>query len=207
MAKTRKLSTQKTRKPKLKRSRGALTALAMLMGLSAFVRLGEQAGQAWARESAALLQPDAVTDMPLPEPMAPPPDIQMVLDALKVREDRVSEAERQMRLRMVALQEADLEIERRLQDLIQAENALRETLALADAAADKDIDRLVAVYENMKPKEAADLFETMQPSFAAGFLGRMNPQAAAGIMAGLAPDTAHAISVELAGRNADVPTQ
>lgn len=190
-------------RPKLKRSRGALTALILLLVLSAFVRMGDHAGQAFARGADA----DALSDTPLGQPTTPAPDIQAVLDALAERESRVAELERQVRLRMAALEEADHALEKRLMDLRQAESALRETLAMADAAADKDITRLVTVYENMKPKDAAALFETMQPSFAAGFLGRMNPQAAAGVMAGLNPDTAHAISVELAGRNANVPTE
>lgn len=191
--------------PKLRRNRGALTALTALLLLSVFARLGDHAGQAFARDAAA--QP-ADAGAGFAEVAAPPPpDIQQVLDALQTRETRLAEAERQVRLRMAALKEAERAIEARLLDLRAAEGALRETLALADEAADKDIERLVAVYENMKPKEAAALFETMQPSFAAGFLGRMHPQAAAGVMAGLPPDVAHAISVEIAGRNAQVPTE
>jgi flagellar motility protein MotE (MotC chaperone) len=191
--------------PKLRRNRGALSALAARLLLSVFARFGEHAGQAFARDAAA--QPvDAVDG--LAEVAPPPPrDIQKVLDALQTRETRVAEAERQVRLRMAALEEAERAIEACLMDLREAEGALCETLALADKAADKDIERLVAVYENMKPKEAAALFETIQPSFAAGFLGRMHPLAAAGVMAGLTPDVAHAISVELAGRNAQVPTE
>ena len=47
----------------------------------------------------------------------------------------------------------------------------------------------------------------MEPSFAAGFLGRMRADVAAAILAGLEPDLAYSISVELAGRNADVPRE
>lgn len=196
---------RRTKPPKLRRNRGALTALAVLLVVSATIRIGDHAGQAFARGA---LEAGAGTAAASTQPTGPSDaDIQLVLDALQARETRVAEAERQMRLRLAALEEADAMIERRLVELRAAEGALRETLALADDAAEKDIDRLVAVYENMKPKEAAALFETMQPGFAAGFLGRMSAQAAAGVMAGLTPDAAHAISVELAGRNARVPTE
>jgi len=202
LAPTKKKPKSKGRK--LRRNRGALATLACILAFSAIVRIGGYAGQAVARETdGADTRPIASTEAVAPAA----PDIQIVLDALAEREERVENAEKQIRKRMAALAQADRKIEERLIALRQAEEALQSTLALADEAAEKDIARLVAVYENMKPKEAAALFETMEPSFAAGFLGRMNPQAAAGIMAGLTPDIAHAVSVELAGRNAEVPTE
>ena len=98
-------------------------------------------------------------------------------------------------------------MDQKLIALTQAEAALRDTIALADTAAESDLDRLTKVYENMKPKQAAALFEEMHPNFAAGFLGRMRPEAAAEIMAGLSPEAAHTFSVVMAGRNANVPTE
>ena len=109
--------------------------------------------------------------------------------------------------RMQALKLADEEMERKLAALVAAEEDLRATIAMADTAAEGDISRLVKVYENMKPKQAAALFEQMNPEFAAGFLGRMRPESAAGIMAGLSPGAAHSFSVVLAGRNAEAPTE
>ncbi|KIN65935.1 hypothetical protein Z945_982 [Sulfitobacter noctilucae] len=89
--------------------------------------------------------------------------------------------------------------------LEEAEANLRRTLSLTDGAAEDDLARLTAVYENMKPKDAAALFATMEPDFAAGFLGRMRPDYAAAVMTGLPPDVAYSISVILAGRNANAP--
>ena len=110
-----------------------------------------------------------------------------------------------MDIRQKALAVADEEIQRRLVVLEEAEKSLRSLLAIANTAAEDDLARLTAVYESMKPKDAAALFEKMEPAFAAGFLGRMRSDAAAGVMAGLTPETAYSISVILAGRNADVP--
>lgn len=202
----KKKSAEQKAKPKIKRKGGnVLATIAGLLLLSAFVRLGDQAGQAIAREPDMPKEEMATSDKAESAPAAPAPDVQVVLQALKEREERVKESERQIRLRMAALEEADIEISKKLEELRQAEAALRETLSLADNAAESDITNLTAVYENMKPKEAAALFETMDSTFAAGFLGRMKPAAAAGIMAGLSPETAYSISVVLAGRNAQVP--
>ncbi|MGJ8543984.1 MAG: MotE family protein [Sulfitobacter sp.] len=132
-------------------------------------------------------------------------DMTSLLDALKARETRASERERQIEMRAKALAVADQEIAKRLTALEQAEAALRATLSLANSAAEDDLTKLTAVYENMKPKDASALFEEMDPHFAAGFLGRMRPDSAADIMAGLSPDKAYSVSVILAGRNAKVP--
>ncbi len=70
---------------------------------------------------------------------------------------------------------------------------------------EKDIQNLTAVYQAMKPKDAAALFETMSPDFAAGFLGRMPPDSAAAILSGMSAEAAYGVSVIVAGRNADVP--
>jgi len=87
------------------------------------------------------------------------------------------------------------------------EQELRATLALADGAAEQDLQRLTAVYQAMKPKDAAALFDAMSPEFAAGFLARMTPEAAAAILSGMSPETAYGVSVIVAGRNVGVPRQ
>ena len=94
-----------------------------------------------------------------------------------------------------------------MSEMQAVEAKLSATLSVADGAAEKDLARLTAVYEAMKPKDASALFETMAPEFAAGFLGRMRPEAAALVMTGLSPKAAYGISVLLAGRNALVPKE
>jgi flagellar motility protein MotE (MotC chaperone) len=95
---------------------------------------------------------------------------------------------------------------RRMTELEAMETELKATLALADGAAEADIERLTAVYQAMKPKDAAALFETMSPEFAAGFLGRMTPDSAAAILSGMSAEAAYGVSVIVAGRNAGAPT-
>ena len=89
--------------------------------------------------------------------------------------------------------------------MTEAEQKLAATVAIADQAADKDVTRLVSVYEAMKPKDAARLFAEMDPEFAAGFLAKMRPEAAGAVLAGLDPAKAYAITAHLAGRNALAP--
>ncbi|MEM6939013.1 MAG: hypothetical protein AAF943_01050 [Pseudomonadota bacterium] len=197
------------------KGRGVVLTIAALLVSSALLRLGGDTGQAIAQ---ALTQPMKPTAPAMSEDHldkavvenasktgADRTEMSNLLASLREREMRVKKLESQIEMRRKALEVADAEVRKRLAILEQTEANLRETLALADGAAEDDLARLTAVYEQMKPKEAADLFATMEPDFAAGFLGRMRPDAAASIMAGLPPEIAYSISVILAGRNANVP--
>lgn len=129
------------------------------------------------------------------------------LRALRERSAALDEREVLIERRLAALRQAEEKIATEMAALVAAEESLAATLSLADGAAEADIARLTAVYERMKPKEAAEVFDAMDPTFAAGFLARMRHDTAADILAGLPPAKAYTVSVILAGRNVGVPTQ
>ncbi len=201
-----KKKVEKPSRRKRAPARNALVTISVLLICSAIVRVGDDAGQAFARAPADFEENELVANSSQ-EICTNPEGFEPLLVAIRQREERLKFQELASRDRMQALKIADIEIERKLAALKQAEDDLRSTIALADTAAENDIDRLTRVYESMKPKQAAALFEEMNPNFAAGFLGRMRPEAAAGIMAGLSPEAAHTFSVVMAGRNANVPTE
>ncbi|OYX41660.1 MAG: hypothetical protein B7Z02_15100 [Rhodobacterales bacterium 32-67-9] len=182
-------------------NRGALFVIAVLLGSSGLIRIGTGAGHALANATVAETV-EAAPDGPVCEPDA---GALAMLEDLRAREARLAAREAQVEDRSQALTLAKTEIDEKLAALVAAEDKLAATLALADQAADQDVARLVAVYEKMKPKEAAPLFAEMDPDFAAGFLARMRPDTAAAVMAGLDPKAAYTISVLLAGRNANAP--
>lgn len=201
-------ATPRKRSPRKRRlgQRGGLVLIASLLLGSALLRVGNNAGQAFALANEKV----AMSELE-PAPTAlqcdTPDDLRPMLEAFQKREERLALREEALRDRMHALTLADEKVSEKLAALRTAETALRETIALAESAAEDDLDRLTKVYETMKPKQAAALFEEMAPEFAAGFLGRMRPDAAAAILAGLSPEAAHTFSVVLAGRNANVPAE
>ena len=186
--------------------RGALFLLAGLMFASALLRIADGQWDVVARRAFAA---EAASDESVDpgDGCTADADIAALLEDIRAREAALDERAAAIEDRLAALRLADDEVARKLAELEQAEAELEETLALADGAAESDIDTLTAVYEAMKPAEAAALFGQMDPTFAAGFLARMRPDAAGAIMAGLEPPTAYAISLVLAGRNAAVPRE
>ncbi len=183
-----------------RRRPGGLVLMAAFLVLSGLLKLGAGLGAAMANTTDSA--PSSET-----APLACEADggTMALLAALQAREGRLAEQEKLAAEQQATLGFARKEIERKLAQLASAEARLAATIAQADQAADKDVSALVAMYESMKPKDAAKLFEEMDPDFAAGFLARMRPESAAGVLTGLDPAKAYAISVLLAGRNANAP--
>lgn len=177
--------------------RGALFILALFLAAAGALRLGSGIGLAIAGTAEAPSVPEH------PQDCGPPPEA--LAAALKAREDEVIAKEVALADRKAAIALADAAITKRLQELTSAEDNLKQVLAIADGAAEQDLSRLTAVYEAMKPTDAAAIFAAMDPDFAAGFLGRMQPGSAAAVLAGMTPEQAYAISALIAGRNARAP--
>ena len=187
------------------RGKGALISLALLFLMSGALRMLDGAATA----ASGMIKDDPAPRQELSEaPRGIDEDaLAAAMSELRERERRLQEAERALADRVRALEIAETTIDQKMNELTEAEQRLRATMSSAQTAADDDVARLTAVYENMKPKEAALVFAQMPPDFAAGFLGRMRPDAAAEIMSGLEPEKAFVISVLLAGRNANAPRE
>ncbi len=200
--------TEKSKMPQrsFASGRGALALISFLLLASGLVRLSTGSGTAIALE----IKDHANGVMKFSEESDPDdiaPELVALLQEAQEREQALAQKEAELETRLQALALVETAVAEDLARLEQAEAKLRATMATADKAAETDIGRLTAVYENMKPDQAAALFQLMEPSFAAGFLGRMRPDSAAAILAGLEPDLAYSISVVLAGRNAGVPRE
>ena len=186
---------------RMRGGRGALVILALFLASSGALRIGAGVGQALANapEPAEALPVLAAGSCPEP-PLA-------LAQALQARDAEVTARSSALEDRLAALALAEEAIVLRLAEMQTAEDQLKATLSIADGAAEEDLARLTAVYEVMKPADAARIFATMAPEFAAGFLGRMRPESAAAVMAGMVPDQAYSISVLIAGRNALAPKE
>jgi flagellar motility protein MotE (MotC chaperone) len=189
------MQTGKRRAPR------ALMVIAALFAISAAIRVGIGI------ETAGALIPEGAAPLAAVTPLACEPGPEAVLEALARREERLAALEAAFGDRMAALALAEETAAAQIAALARAEAALAETLARADGAAEADLARLTAVYETMRPRDAAPLFEAMDPEFAAGFLGRMRPDAAAAILAGMSAESGYRVSLLLAARNTGVPRE
>lgn len=181
---------------KTRRAPNVLVVITSVLAIAGVMRGGLGAREALASAETAIPEPDACTPVAMPSELA---------RALSDREAAVTAQESALKQRSDDLAAFEESLRREIEKLKSAEAQLASMIAIAESASENDLSRLTAVYEAMKPNEAAALFAEMDPEFAAGFLGRMAPSAAAGVLAGLEPEKAYAMSAHLAGRNARAP--
>ena len=132
---------------KRRAGRGALVILALLLASSGALRIGVDVGAAMANSTEPLVQ------APKPQSCAEPPAA--LAKALQTRESEVRAQEVAVEDRLAALALAEEAISKRMAELSAAEDDLKKTLQIADGAAEADLTRLTAVYEAMKPADAA----------------------------------------------------
>ena len=175
---------------------GGIGLIVLCFAASAVLRAGD-AGSAWAEEAAHTVG----------APAAPPPDKDALLATIRDREAQLDAEEKRLADRRQTLGVAETKLSEQLAAFEKARKQLEATLATADKAAEKDIDRVTLVYENMKPAEAAKILDRMDVAFAAGLMSRMRPEIAAQVLSGMNPDAAYAVTLTIASRNSAVPTK
>lgn len=181
---------------------GALLVIALCFAGSALARAADPEGPILAGAAAP-----APRDLLAPPGCLPGAEAEPLLSAVRERERQLDARADDLASRARVLEAAEARYREQSATLQALQEQLAATLAIADKAAEQDVERLVGVYESMNPKQAAQIFETMDVTFAAGFLARMQRDAAARILAGLSPPRAYAVSVVIAGRNAAAPTE
>ena len=127
-----------------------------------------------------------------------PPEL--LAEVRKLRE-KLSAREEALNKREIKLRILEERMKARLKDMREARERLAATAELVDDAASKDVRRLAEMYQQMKPKQAGQIFNEMASTFAAGFIAEMRPDAAALILANMEASKAYAVSLLIAGRN------
>jgi flagellar motility protein MotE (MotC chaperone) len=112
-------------------------------------------------------------------PSAQATEAEGLLAAIRDREAQLDAEAARLADREQTLKVAEAKLAEQLAAFQTAQSALEETLALADKAAERDIERMTAVYENMEPEDAARIFGRMDVAFASGLLARVRPEVAA----------------------------
>ena len=183
---------------------GALLVVAIGFVASALLRAGEvvaalpeSTDDGFGNPIAQHVQTTPIA-LPAERTMVGPPELIAEIKELREKLDSREEAlsERELKLRIL-----ENRMKERLEEMRAARERLAATAALVDDAAGKDIRRLAEMYQQMKPKQAGQIFNEMAASFAAGFIAEMRPDAAALILANMEAAKAYAVSLLIAGRN------
>lgn len=113
--------------------------------------------------------------------------IERYLAALDSRKQELEAAEARLQARLVEL--------KAMKARVQAGEADRST------ALQSDIDRMVALFDRMKPTEAAAVLTNLPAEFAAELLMRVEPEAGARVMAAIDPNKAAILTTHMGARS------
>ncbi len=160
-----------------------------------FAELDEMAGDAL-RAALERLEPaagDAGAEDP-PPPAVAPGDLADIAAALERRRERLLERERELDLREEALRAREADLARRLDRLERYKAEIAELIETLDREEEERLARLVAVYENMKPKKAAQIFDRLELEVLLRVVTRMRESKLSLILAAMNPDRAREIT-------------
>ncbi len=118
---------------------------------------------------------------------------QELLQSLAKRRDELEKRASSLDLREKLLQAAQDKLDQKLAEMRQVEtnisDAQKKQLA-EEGKPGEQLTKMVAMYEQMKPKEAASIFEKLSPDTALALIKAMNPRKVSPILAAMSPDLA-----------------
>lgn len=122
--------------------------------------------------------------------------------------DRALRIERYMAAidaRKADLATAETSLRQRLEELRSQKGSIRARQDGKSEAVRSDIDRLIAVYDQMKPAEAAAVLTNLPADFAAEILMRVQPETGARIIAAVDPRQAALLTAQMGARSVSTP--
>ena len=121
-----------------------------------------------------------------------------ILERLARRRDALAEREQELDMRDALLKAAEKRLQKRVDELKTLENSIKKVVKKRDAKQDEDLGKLVAMYQSMKPKQAARIFEVLEPDVLLDVVKIMNPRKVAAIMGEMSAAAAGSLSLSIA---------
>jgi flagellar motility protein MotE (MotC chaperone) len=124
----------------------------------------------------------------------------VILERLQERRQQLDTRARELDIREGLLAAAEKRVEARLTELKEVEAHIAAASEKKDEAETIRLKSLVAMYENMKPRDAAKIFDRLELGVLIEVASQIKPRGMADILAQMSPDVAEHLTVELASR-------
>ncbi len=174
--------------------KSALQVLALALTLPAAAALWQS--HDWSRVFAAFAGPGDLL-----EGCGDVPEAVSLAEELRDRALRIERYMERIEQKKSELATAEQTLRKRLGELKAQKNRSQSRHELATEAVRDDIDRLVALYDQMKPAEAAAVLTNLPSDFAAEILMRVQPENGARIIAAVEPRQAALLTAEMGARS------
>lgn len=121
-----------------------------------------------------------------------------VLESLSARREELDRRGKALDTREQLLVAAEKRVEERIAELKEIEARINERLGVQDAENEARMAGVVAMYESMRPKDAARIFERLDMGVLIEVAKRMQPRKLSAVLAAMDPVSAQDLTVELA---------
>ncbi len=121
-----------------------------------------------------------------------------VLESLLARRKQLEAREREVQLREKLLEAAEKRVEERISELKTIEESIEQSFGKQEEERKAQLQNLVSMYENMKPKEAARIFDRLDMTVLLDVVQQMKTRKMAPILAKMESSVAQRLTVELA---------
>ena len=121
-----------------------------------------------------------------------------VLQSLARRREELDKREQALSAREALLTAAEQEVDRKITELNKLRGELEALLGKQEKMDEERIASLVKIYENMKPKEAADIFNTLDMDILLAVVSRMAERKSSPILASMNTERARLLTIKLA---------
>ncbi|GGB37416.1 hypothetical protein GCM10011316_06930 [Roseibium aquae] len=124
-----------------------------------------------------------------------------VLESLGERRRNLEQQEGQLDLRERLLQATEERIQKRVDELKALEQRIEAAVEEKRVQEENEIAGLVQMYENMKPKDAARIFNSLDLDVLLKIVRQMKPRKMADILGRMSPEAAERLTVAIASSN------
>jgi flagellar motility protein MotE (MotC chaperone) len=128
-----------------------------------------------------------------------------VLQSLSQRRDKLDQRERDLEQREKLLQAAEKKVDEKVVEMDKLKEQIQGLLANQQKMQDSRIAQLVKIYENMKPKDAANIFNEMDFDVLIEIIDKMSERKVAPVLAAMDATRAREVSARIALQKALPP--
>jgi flagellar motility protein MotE (MotC chaperone) len=128
------------------------------------------------------------------------PGERAVLERLQDRREALDSRTRDLEMRESLLKAAEKRVEAKVGELKDVETRVNTAMGTRDKTEEQRFKTIVAMYENMKAKDAARIFDRLDMKILVDVVTQINPRKMSEILAAMSSDGAERLTVELANR-------
>lgn len=128
------------------------------------------------------------------------PSEQALAERIGERRDEINARQRELDMREKLLETAERKLEGRVGELKAVEDKLESKKEDGDNSESQGLKKLIIMYENMKPKDAARVFDRLPSDVLVPVVLQMNPRKMSEVLASMTPEAAEKLTVALATR-------